>query len=58
MKPAVAGMPARLSIDSDIVSAMIGRLPPSPYSARMSSPNAVSRSRRITTANAAMFANR
>ena len=55
MKPAVAGMPASASMAMVIGQASTGRLAPIPRSASMSSPSRVSRSRAITTANAARF---
>ena len=58
MKPAVAGMPASDSIASVIGHASSGRETPRPATARMSSPNGVSRSRATITAKAARFMNR
>ena len=54
-KPAVAGKPASDSIAIVIGQASSGRVAPIPLSDAMSSPYGVSRSRAITTANAARF---
>ena len=58
MNPAVAGMPARASIEIVIGQASQGRLAPSPAIDRRSSPYGVSRSRAITTAKAVRFISR
>ena len=58
MKPAVPGKPASASMLIVRGHASAGREAPIPATASMSSPSAVSRSRAITTANAAMFMSR
>ena len=55
MNPAVAGMPARPSIEIVIGQASHGRSRPSPATASIESPSVVSRSRATITANEAMF---
>ena len=58
MKPAVAGKPASDSIAIVIGQASHGDARPRSSSASMSSPRSSTRSRAITTANAAMFISR
>ena len=58
MNPPVSGRPASESIAIVIGQASAGRVQPIPSSASMWSPRSVSRSRAITTANAATFITR
>ena len=55
MKPAVPGSPARASIEIVSGQASSGRSRPRPWTAVMSSPSGVSRSRMAITAKAARF---
>ena len=55
MNPAVAGNPARASMEIVSGQASSGRSRPRPWTDLMSSPHVVSRSRMTITANAARF---